>query len=396
MRWYDMKRMILILGICLLLTACTKEPYSDAQLLPDAQNQFSFSNAFSFQETDGFFCGNGFSGSSINYYDKASGISGVLCADPACAHDSVNCSGYMKTGATLSVYDGKLWWIGKDSRNDRDYALWRSDFAGTNREQVKHLSFEEVIVKYQPQRYVVHQGMLYLLGDVNEVVGTEFSSHIILLSTPLDDSEEFKVLFEESFECAVNWSVRFVGSHAYISMITFVPGEGQCDLTVVKLDLTTGKSETVYVETAMTASIEYTWVTAQGELYLPGADENYAYVWKLEDGKRVEIASWEAIGSAVPDVMDGIAFYMTWENGIRGAEIVDLEGNPLYSGSLFPERIEGIEGDPNAYSIALIGGDAQKIIVNIHELTDNGPVDYTIALDLENGLKPTILWSGQQ
>ena len=57
----------------------------------DAQNQYIFLNAQGFYEADDFFCGTGFGGGLLRYYDKESGISGVLCPDPACTHDTNEC-----------------------------------------------------------------------------------------------------------------------------------------------------------------------------------------------------------------------------------------------------------------------------------------------------------------
>ena len=54
-----------------------------------------------------------------------------------------------------------------------------------------------------------------------------------------------------------------------------------------------------------------------------------------------------------------------------------------------------MEGDPNVdYYLGIIGGDTNKIILNIEGMKVDG--DYTIMLDLNNNLKPTILWSNQR
>ena len=104
-----MKKEIIIglLVIGLLLSGCQNneltEPtesggnqtYLSAEY--SAQNKYLLTSATSFQETDGFFCGTNLTGNYLQYYDKDTGISGVLCADPACSHDSVECGAYMHT-----------------------------------------------------------------------------------------------------------------------------------------------------------------------------------------------------------------------------------------------------------------------------------------------------------
>ena len=160
-----MKQILIFLTICLLLTGCTDSAPVESPKGQDAQNQFMFFPS-SFQETEDFYLGSNMIGNYLHYYDKASGISGVLCADPSCGHDNSTCGAYTENGPTVSVWDGKLYWVAPEG-NSQDKFLWKSDLSGMNREKLKKLSFEDFILKYQPQRYVVHRGMLYVLGDAN-------------------------------------------------------------------------------------------------------------------------------------------------------------------------------------------------------------------------------------
>ncbi len=396
------KQFAFLIVLCILLAGCSpdaieKESIPADTSVPghDAQNQYLFTTAMSFQETDSFYCGNSFDGRSLNYYDKASGISGVLCADPSCTHDSSACSAFIKAGASLSVYDHHLYWIAQDSET-RDYQLWRSNLSGMDRKAIKLLSFEELIIPYQPQRYVVHQGRLYILGETQNVVGTETSMRVTLLSTPLSDSDEFTILQDESYTCGVERTIRFLGNHAYISMITFVPGSGCFDVTITKLDLTDGTSEIIYSEKEIYGVPRSVWVTENGEIYLPWADETSAYVWKIEAGQRKELLSWPAIGPSVPQVLDGIVVYLTRPEDVRYVQITDLNGASVYNGTLFPEGIPGIPDDPSTYNMALIGGDSEKLILNLQSFSEQGLFDYTVLLDIHNNMKPTILWSSQK
>lgn len=357
----------------------------------DAQNKYLLADLLSFQETNDFFCGSNCIGSYLQYYDKASGITGVLCADPACSHDSSGCGAYIKQGATFSVYDGKLYWIADDGRENY---LWQSDLSGTNRKKIKSLSYENVIMTYQPQRYVIHRGNLYMLGYSNSVTGTQVGTRISLLSTSLDDSEDITVLYDNVLEQGAHATVRFVGRSAYLSILAS-SGNGACDITITKFNTRTGSNEIVYEEVNVNATLGAIWVTEQGEVYLPGCDDEHAYVWKIEKGVRTEIISWDGQNQTVPDIMDGIAINIYKVDGIRYIRIVSLDGVSVYEGKLFPDDIVGLDGDPNTYSFAVIGGDADKIIVNLMSFTEAGMVDYTIMLDVANNMKATILWSGQ-
>lgn len=404
------KRYLLcVLALCILLTACGNilgqtesagVSFESSESMPgyDAQNQYMLTIGISFQETDDFFCGSNFflNGNYLHYYDKISGISGVLCADPACTHDSSDCGAYVKAGANLSYYDGKLYWI-EDSQAREGYNLWHSDLSGTNRKKVKRISFDDVILPYQPQQYVIHRENLYMLGYASVVEGTQSGLRVTLLSTPLDSSEEYSILFDETFHRGVNETFRFVGNSVYLFVMTFPEG-GPFDVEVIKYDIQSGVSETVYEETEITEVPGAIWVTVDGEVYLPGLDGDRVYVWKLENGKRVEAASWESSTASVPHIMDGIVVDSYHEGKVRWVRIKDLTGETIYDGKLFPEGIPELDGDPNEYYLMWVGGDKDKLIINLQNFVTDGfkvvyEVDYTIMLDLNDNLKPTILWS---
>lgn len=400
-----MKRIRSVFAILLtifMLTGCVEtnsktDPFETDALMPgyDAQNKYFMATLSSFQETDSFFCGSSCMGNYLQYYDKASGITGVLCADPACSHNSDNCSAYIQSGATLSYYDGSFYWIAMDPQGGNDFFLWQSDLSGANRKRVKRLSLENVIMAYQPQRYVVHRGKLYMLGKSSFVTGTQVGYRISILSTSLDDSEDITVLYDNTIDHGVNMTTRFVGNAIYLSLVTFPEG-GPFDITIMKFDTKSGNSETVYEESGMVTALGAIWVTEQGEIYLPGADTDRAYVWKIEDGVRTEIISWEGANLPTPQIMDRIATNIYMVDGIRYIRIASLDGMMVYEGTLFPDDIVGLDGDPNTYSYAVIGGDADKIIINLMSFTGTEMTDYTIMLDIANNMKPTILWSGQK
>lgn len=403
------KQSILLLVLCILMTGCMgntdhlemtgMEPIvSESRQNFDAQNKYRgvAPRSFSFQETEDFFCGSGFSGTVIYYYDKTSELSGVLCADPACPHESFSCGAYADYGAFFCDFAGNCYWVGKDDNTeDRDYYLWSGDLAGTNRSKVKRLGFDDIIVQYQPQHYEIHRGRFYVLGQNDVVDGVDTYQRVILLSSTLDDSEDFTVLFDKSFDRNVHTSIRFIQDSIYLTMQIFPEG-GPFDVTILKINVKTGDVETIYEETGMLESIDPVWVTEQGEIFIPGRNEENAFVWKLENGKRVEIFRWDYSEPSCPSIFDGIAVFTYRVDGVRWLDIINLSGESLYSGKLFREDILGIDSDPNKCSLALIGGDIEKLILNLQNFTGTGLSDYTIMLNLEENLKPTILWSTPQ
>lgn len=415
-----MKRFMILLIVCLLLTACTDQTQpttpnvtntqssttqpdfgatnaDDLKPMPgfDAQNKYLLTTFIGFQETDNFFCGTNSNGNYLQYYDKPSGISGVLCADPSCTHDTIDCGASIKIGASLSYYDGKLYWLTQDYEAGNAFVLLQSDISGMNRKEVARLSYQDVIMDYQPQQYAIHRGKLYIMGMANAVVGTTVGHRVTLLSTPLDGSGEVTVLYDQAFANGAWPAMRFIGNYVYFS----VPAreEGQIfGWTVTRYNVRTGQSEVIYQESGLAQIPGDTWVTEQGEVYISAADADHAYVYKLEEGQRVEAFSWEEQGENVPTLLDGIAFITGRIDGICYIKINTLDGTVIYDGMLFPEGVPGVEGDPNMdYGRGLIGGDRDKLIMNLSGFA-NLKTDYVLMLDLNNNLRPTILWSNQE
>ncbi len=361
----------------------------------NAQNKYHLLVGWNwFQETDNFFCGRTCqSGKVLQYYDKGSGISGVLCADPSCAHDSHDCGAYVGDTQLLSYYDGSLYFIARDGTSLKEY-LWKIDLSGMNREKIMEISRERILFPYQPQEYTIHQGKLYLLGKANTVTGTKAGTRLTLLAISLDNSEEITTLYDQVFEEAVGATVRFVGENVYLSVSSSpLDSFGPYDISVTRYGIIDGSTETLYEETGMTGYPGKLWVTEQGELYLPSYGENCgSYLWKLENGTRTEVIAYEDKGSYVY-AMDGIVVNTTRDNGVRYIRVDSLTGEPVYEGKVFPEEIPGIEGDLNQYGFAMIGGDTEKLIIELLDNDSANGTDYTVMFDVKDNMKATVLWS---
>lgn len=401
--------------LCLCLTACGERTITE-NMIPDtserttpieteaeeiisfpdldAQNKYAIFNAISFQESDNFFCGNSLIGDRLYYYDKENGISGILCADPSCSHDSSSCGAYVKSGAAMFLYDGLRYWITDDVNTDGwDYILWQGDIAGTNQKKVKTINFEDIILTYQPQQYAIHRGNLYFLGTADTISGVNTGVRLTLMGSPLDKSEEFTALFDQTYNAYVKAGVLFIGNYAFFFVQTWTEAVANpaVDIAIYKIALNNGKMETVYEEPGGTACDGF-WVTERGEVYLA----KQSAVCKVEAGTLTSAATFKHTGDVV-ELMDGIAVTTYLEDDRRCVEILDFSGNTLYDGKMFTADIPEMDGDPNefrTYSMLIVGGDSDKLIINLANFNGNNE-SYVILLDLHSNLKPTLLWKAE-
>ena len=404
---------LLALVVCLMLTACTPEgPGNSTQSgtegtqgffdgdapMPgyDADNRYLFWPGISFQETEDYFFGTVLGGEYLHYYDMQTGISGLLCPDPACTHDSGACPARMGIGASVSYYNGKLYWVGKDpAGGGNDEYLWRSDITGTNREKLKTISFQDTILVYQPQQYYIHRGNLYFLGRAGFVDGTETGDRITLMTAPLEGNDAFTMLYDKTFYVGVDATVRFVGNKVHFAVQSGTPDSPK-DMTITCYDRTDGTSQVLFEQTGMEEVPGDMWVTEAGEIYVPAQVENVAKVLKLEDGALIEVLSQEWESLSAPTILDGIVEFDGQKGDTRWVRILTSSGETVYEGALFPEAIPGIEEDPNTLNWAIVGGDREKLILYLSSYTEAGIIDYIVMLDLTDNLKPTVLWSEER
>ena len=406
----NQRGILLALAVCLMLTACTPggsgqetqggnedtQGFFDGNApMPgyDADNRYMIWEINSFQETENYFFGTVLGGEYIHYYDMQTGISGLLCPDPACTHDSGACPARVGIGASVSYYNGKLYWVGKDpAGGGNDEYLWRSDITGATREKLKTISFQDTILVYQPQQYYIHRGNLYFLGKANTVDGVETGKRVTLMMAPLEGGGGFTPLFDETFLGGADATIRFVGNRLYFAVQSFL-ADGSVNLTITCYDRTDGTSQVLFEQTDITYIAGDMWVTEAGEIYMPVLVENVGQVLKLENGAWTEVMSLEGENVAAPTILDGIVEFDGVTEGTRWVHIFTSSGETVYEGALFPEAIPGIEEDPNTLDWAIVGGDREKLILYLSSWTGSGSIDYIVMLDLTDNLKPTVLWS---
>lgn len=358
----------------------------------EAQNKYAiFRNAVSFQEDEACFCGSGLFNRRLHYYDKDSGVSGILCSDPTCNHDGSHCGAYIRSGTAMFLYDGWRYWITDDYRDGVDYILWKGNIDGTDQVKVKMIDFDNIILPYQPQQFALHRGNLYFLGLSPTVQNTIAGNRVSLMVSTLDDSEEFTTLFDKIYETNVDAEVRFVGDDAYFLVQTWSNDAVNCaDVSVYCISLL-DRTTKVAFEKKNTSTTSGFWVTQEGELYLSkGMD-----ILHVTNGAAEVIGTFREDEEKQIKIVDGIAVntydQYRGDECLRCLEIMDFSGNIIYNGMMFPNEIPEMDEDPNDLSLLFVGGDHEKLIFELGNM-DDPDEEYTILLDLSNDLEPTILW----
>lgn len=387
---------VIVAVLCIILAAVLLTDPEEQVTGPmpglDAQNKYAMFSVMGFQESDKFYLGNSMVGNHLFYYDKETDTSGLLCADPSCTHNSSSCGAYVKNGATIFLHDGMRYWITDDFQIDgADYILRRGEISGANRKNVKTISLENIIIPYSPQQYAIHRGNLYFVGYTNRVHGVQIGNRLTLMQSPLDETDEFTALFDKTYEADAHFDVRYIGDHAFLLVQLWNDGNTSVDIELYRIALSDGEAELLY-ETADVEYIDGFWVTEQEEVYL--LEWGTGTLSKLTNRKRVTIASLEHADD-ICKLLDGIVIAPYLENDCRCIEIMDFDGNLIYDGKMFTEEIPEMDGDPNLhekYAMLLVGGDRDKLIIGLQRWQDSSTEVYTIELDINNNMKPTLLW----
>ena len=394
------KMMCLLLVICLLLAACDfKTPGSNGTLPsgnsiyqgdPElaAQNKYlRWNHGWPLIERENVFYG--LLGGRAFYYDRQSGFSDFLCADPSCTHESKDCGSYLEQNADMfTYYDGKLYWLApSDPETFRSKCLYRCDPDGTNREKVMELDYERIIIGYNPQQWMLHQGKLFFRGDVEVVNGKQAGYRLTFGYIPLDGDEEEVLLYDEFFEQAsTNEEMIFWGDTAYYAVKDGLAHT----LEILQFNLQDNSRETLLTTDEWPYMLAL-WATEEGTVYLSSTEALY----QVQNGELKEVFSFDKGGYA--HLGDGVALTSAVEDGIRTIELRTYTGEMIYQGDLFPEQVEGF-GDtlgrysgPDDYGCVFLGVDTEKLIVC---MTERGGMNHVFLLDINNGMKATHLWSG--
>lgn len=233
---------------------------------------------------------------------------------------------------------------------------------------------------------------LYMLCETEAVIDGNAFNRIALLSTPLDSSEEFTVLWEDYVTPERHPAIRFMGQYIYIEA-----GVNSSKVDIYRFDTATGTVETLLSDENSDLCYGEIGIDENGTLYLSSADEGTTgYVWKIANGQKEEIMTLPVNSYSPPDILDGyVASVCSGADRYKELTVKSLIGEQIYSGPLFTETIPDIPGDPNACSYGCVGNQGTVINYSLSYDTEKLGKEFIVSFDAAQTMKPVLVWHSE-
>ena len=344
--------------------------------LAESKNGSDFDNRFgrgyqNIIETDDAYYYCSFSGKYLYYYDKQSGISGVLCPKPECTHDEAgmenkNCGGFVNSHAKSLFSSGeKLFYVsGVWTPEYKGPALFRMNSDGTGREMVRELDFGETQDFSWPQRFDLHRGKLY--GWISYEYVEESEPIIRFAIVSLDpETGEYRTIYEKD-DCGMTiWPKLFyIDGYVYFSVPDAGPMLNTSTLEIFRWNIETEELEKLYSsdEAIIFGGMYDMWVENDGNIWLvPETNfERNPELMQILNGELKVVFEYPDFGSA--HLIGGGTVNITYP----GQELIitDMSGNVLKRIEKELSFFEDIGFNVDAYGCDLdIYGDINELFV---------------------------------
>ena len=334
-----MKKAFLLLLVLCLLCSCGTPEESDTSLLLDDQfdtaeflPEYDFRNEFGkwrgMCESEQAYYLFSTSNNYLHYYDKESGISGILCGKPDCDHSDTSCNAYFIGSGDLMYYDGYIYSVQQGN------TLIRIKPDGTERETVQRLQGGIANSVW------LHRGYIYSVQSVSSVVDGVSQNLIRLTQEVLGDAEqEAKTILEV---VGNDYFYQVVGNTVYVGIEAYTLAEdssiASSSISLYAYDSASGSLDKLAESAVEDNYLIYDMRYNDNTLYFAGYDITFQNsslaryhqdTASIESVRKMDIPMMTEIGD----------HYVLGGNGGTSPSycIKDFDGNLIREGLLFED-----------------------------------------------------------
>ena len=265
--------LLLALVLLLYLTGCGKPEEKGTSLDSDRRFiHYGLREGVCTTEDTVYFA----SGHLIHYYDKTTGISGVLCGKAECEHSTAygsTCNAYINSSSDdLLLYAERLYW-----RNDD--TIYSMALDGTDHRTERTLGRELFSEQGFAASMILHRGFAYVLIKNYWVEDGQEALRLDLAAVSLDPNGEVHMIFSEELDAfAASWGPFFTmqayGDDLYILTSWAAEADelngspASYDFRILRYGAATQELTTLYYDSQ--SPIDYTiemWVTDDSIVY---------------------------------------------------------------------------------------------------------------------------------
>lgn len=235
----------------------------------------------------------------IKFVDKETGIGGVLCGKPECAHNDKNCNAYMTTYARgLFVEGERLYWVNLEKKDSYGCVVYSAALDGTDRRVDAQIPREYIPTNSGYINVILKDGYLYF-GCVKSIVedGVDKDFNYVFAFPLIGDQEPLVILEERAENSQTNGvPMQVYGDSLYFITSDLDDSATQADLYNVQLrqyDMNSGELETLYqIDRTDMHRMTELWVLDDGVIFC-GYGNDYMsigiYKFYFESGECVRI-----------------------------------------------------------------------------------------------------------
>ena len=283
--------LFLTLALLLTLSAC-KEEVEEADTSLDSGRGFihyaAIGGACATEDTVYYMTRLG--GQLVYYYEKASGVGGVLCGKPECGHSTANdsaCNAFVGGASSLCVYDNRLYWI-------RSRSIYSMALDGSDHRLERSVGIGVYSDHHGVNSTVIHRGYAYIWVLNYKVRDGQEIGFLELSAVPLDPDGETRQIFSWELDTFAVSRSPFVTMQAYgdeLYIFTNIAGNNSgaavgdidfYDFTIQRYDAVTQELSTLYhdSETQLRYTVEL-WAMDDGIVFM-GIDESGRHLFRFD------------------------------------------------------------------------------------------------------------------